>query len=347
MSARSRLHTVRPLDSLRSIKVKLGALVVASCAVTGAVTWAGLAHGVPAPVSVLLAVAVALLVTQVLAHGMVAPLREMTAAAQLMASGDYSRRVPATGGDEVGRAAAAFNTMAADLEAVDRQRRELVANVAHELRTPVAGLQALLENLADGVTAPGPATLGTALAQTQRLGRLVDELLDLSRVDGGAALLERQDLAVRPLLEAAAEQAGLSAQARESGVSYAVAVAPPGLRAWADPNRLHQLVANLLDNAARHSPPHGEVRITAAPWGDGVVLTVADAGPGIAPAERDRVFERFIRGGPAGSPAAGGTGLGLAICRWVAHLHDGDIRVAEPVNGTGCTIRVELPGRTS
>src|SRR4051794_15838156 len=231
------LDTVRPLDPLRSLKVKLGALVAAACAVTGAVLWFGFAHGVQGRVSLLGAIAATLLVTQLLAHGMVAPLRELTAAAQLMARGDYSRRVRATSGDEVGRAAVAFNTMAADLQAVDEQRRELIANVAHELRTPVAGLQALLENLVDGVTPPGPDALGAALGQTQRLGRLVDELLDLSRVDGGAALLNRQDIDVEPLLQEAVAQARVRAHHE---VEYAVTVSPPGLRAWADPHRLHQ-----------------------------------------------------------------------------------------------------------
>lgn len=341
MGTRQRLDALRPLDRLRSLKVKLGALVVTSCAVTGLVVWAGLEGGVPAPLSVVVAVLVALLVTQVLAHGMVAPLREMTAAAQAMARGDYRRRVQQTSGDEVGRTAAAFNTMAADLQAVDRQRRELVANVAHELRTPVAGLQALLENVVDGVTAPGPEPLGVALAQVQRLGRLVDELLDLSRVDGGAARLDASEVLLEPLLQDAVAQARLGE--RPGGVTYDVRVSPPGLRAFVDPARLQQLLANLLDNAARHSPPGGVVLLVAAERGSGVTLTVSDDGPGIPAAERELVFERFSRGGAPSAVPGGGTGLGLAICRWVAHLHGGEIAVID--SSRGCTIRATLPGR--
>ena len=120
---------------------------------------------------------------------MTSPLREMTAAARRMARGDYGARVTATSSDEVGELARAFNRMAEDLEAVDRQRRELVANVSHELRTPLAALCAVLENLVDGVGEPDPATLRTALDQAERLSALASDLLDLARVDAGAAPL--------------------------------------------------------------------------------------------------------------------------------------------------------------
>src|SRR6185436_790219 len=127
------------------------------------------------PITSAIAIGLALLSSQVLAHGMTRPLREMTAATRSMARGDYSRRVRATSRDEVGELAEAFNLMAADLAAADQHRRELIANVSHELRTPIAALQAVLENLVDGVAAAEPATLSTALAQTERLGRLVTE----------------------------------------------------------------------------------------------------------------------------------------------------------------------------
>ena len=151
----------------------------------------------------LAATAIGLLVVQLLARGMTSPLREMAAAASAMARGDHAVRVRATSRDEVGELARAFNTMAAELADVDRQRRELVANVSHELRTPIGALQALLENLADGVEPPDPATLRVALAQTERLGRLVAQLLDLSRMESGALPLRPVAFAVRPLLEQA------------------------------------------------------------------------------------------------------------------------------------------------
>ncbi len=332
----------RPLDRLQSIKVKLGVLVFASVSVSSLVLWYGLIKlGWLPRYTLPVAVLVALGVTQLLAHGMTSPLRSMTAAAAAMARGDYSRRVRATSRDEVGELARAFNRMAADLEAVDTQRRELIANVSHELRTPIAALQAVLENLVDGVAEPQPATLRAALDQTERLGRLVRELLDLSRIDAGTEPINRVDVAVADVLDAVVDEARMNART----VRFEVEVSPADAMAWADPARLHQVVANLLDNAARHSPSGGTVRIRASVDAGGLHLDVTDEGPGIPPAERELVFERFQRGAGGGTAGTGGTGLGLAIARWAVSLHDGHIRVAEMP--TGCRFVVDLPGRAT
>jgi signal transduction histidine kinase len=314
---------------MRSFKVKVALLVGLSLVASSLAFWAGSSW--PFRYALLVALVAALVVTQLLAHGMTSPLREMTAAARAMARGDYDRQVRATSRDEVGELATAFNQMSADLAAADRHRRELVANVSHELRTPIAALQAVLENVVDGVTEADPATMRTALAQTERLGRLVAELLDLSRLDGGALTLSRQVLPVAPFL------ADVVAQAAVPGVE--VDVVPADLTAQADPGRLHQVVANLLDNAARHSPPGGVIGVRARPLGPhgGLLLEVVDSGPGIPQPDRSRVFERFTRGGSDD----GGTGLGLAIARWAVELHGGEIAVVgEP---PGCRIRVTLP----
>ncbi|WP_455430591.1 HAMP domain-containing protein [Paractinoplanes durhamensis] len=173
----------RPLDPVRSIKIKIGMNLIGAGA--AGMTWFWLWLGwFPFWTSVT-AIIVALTTLQFLAHGMTSPLREMTAAARRMAQGDYTRRVRATSRDEVGQLAEAFNQMAADLAAADRQRRDLIANVSHELRTPITALHGLLENIVDGVAEAEPAMMQTALAQTERLGRLVAELLDLSRVEAG------------------------------------------------------------------------------------------------------------------------------------------------------------------
>lgn len=327
---------MRPLDRLRSIKTKLGVLVAVTVAVAAVLPLAGSRFGLDPLLTVPVTVAVALLLTQLLARGMTSPLREMTAAARTMATGDYSRRVTASSRDEVGELARAFNTMAGDLQAVDRQRRELVANVSHELRTPVTALRALLENLADGVVDPDPAQLRTALAQTERLSHLVSDLLDLSRVDSGLSALDARPMEVLPFLEDAVREAALAGRP----VRFEVRVEPPDLLVRADRARLHQLVANLLDNAARHSPEHGTVHVRAHADARGTVLEVADDGPGIAPAERAAVFERFTTGS-GGAQHDGGTGLGLAIARWVTDLHGGSIEVAD--TATGCRIRACLP----
>ena len=330
--------SVRALDPVRSVKVKLGLLVAASVTVASAIATIGSAGGVQIWLSIPVTIALALAVTQLLAVGMTSPLREMTVAARRMATGDHSVRVTATSRDEVGELARAFNRMTEELAGVDRQRRELVANVSHELRTPLTALCALLENLADGVADPDPETLRAALDQGERLTALVTDLLDFSRVDAGKAPLARETVEVRPLLEAAV------AESRVGGrdVRYVVRVSPHDLIVQGDPARLRQLVANLLDNASRHSPPGGTVTIRAGIIEDCWQLEVADEGPGVAPANRERAFERF--GTLSDIDGGGGTGLGLAIARWVTDLHDGTIGFADPEPGEyGARIRADLP----
>ena len=364
-----RAREVRPLDRFHSIKVKLGVLVVASVSVAGIFTAIGVSAGIQARYVVSVAVILSLGVTQILAHGMTSPLRSMADAVERIARGDYSRRVTApTSRDEVGQLAAAFNLMAADLEAVDRQRKELIANVSHELRTPISALRAVLENVVDGVTEPDPPTMRLALEQAERLGRLVNTLLDLSRIDAGAVELDREDVALEEFLGTVAREATVSMLTRDGGDRrpYTVVdVVPPALTVRADRERLHQVAANLLDNAVRHSPPGGKVTLRARRLeAGGVRVEVCDQGPGIPPGERVRVFDRFDRG--SRQAADGGTGLGLAIARWVVDLHGGRISVAEPAvpalapdaaepvaaavghpvavsASPGCVIRVDLP----
>src|SRR5918994_2932120 len=182
---------LRPLDRLNSIKVKLGVVIVATVVGTVMVLALGGRAGLDLEWRVVLATALGLAMVQFLARGMTSPLRDMAAAASEMAKGDYDRRVTATSRDEVGELARAFNAMAGELADADRMRRELVANVSHELRTPLGALQALLENLAGGVVPPDPRELRTALAQTERLGRLVAQLLDVSRLESGALAVQR------------------------------------------------------------------------------------------------------------------------------------------------------------
>lgn len=328
--------TAQPLAPVASLKVKLGLLVAVSATVAAVIASLGRTAGVSAWLSVPVTVVLALAVTQLLAVGMTSPLRQMTAAAGRMATGDYAVRVDDGSSDEVGRLARAFNTMARDLADVDRQRRELVANVSHELRTPLAGLIALLDNLVDGIAPRDPASLEAALRQAERMSSLVEDLLDLARVDAGRAPLSPEPVDLSALLADATAEARVLGRA----VEYDVEV-PDDLTVQADPARLGQLVANLLDNASRHSPAGGTVRVVAAQHGDRVRLEVHDQGPGLAAADRDRVFEPF--GTLRAAEGGGGTGLGLAIARWVTDLHGGSIRFVDPEDGAGARVRVELP----
>jgi len=327
---------VRPLDRLGSIKLKLGVVILAAVAVTVLVVSLGEEVGLSPVLTGLAAAALALAMVQLLAHGMTFPLREMVTAARAMARGDYSRRVTATSRDEVGELARAFNSMAAELAEMDRMRRDLVANASHELRTPLGALRASLENAVDGVE---PLDAAAMLRQVERLGRLVEQLLDLSKLESGAAPLDREPFQATRLVGGIVEEWRPSAEGREVRLESAVEAS---LVLDGDPERLHQVLSNLVGNAIRHAPPGSAVLVSAAGRNGSVRLEVADEGPGIPSAEAERVFERFYRSDAARAATDGGSGLGLAIARWIVDLHGGTIR-AEQAEPQGCRMVVELP----
>ncbi len=341
--SRARDRDLRPLDPVRSIKAKLGYIIVATMIIYAGVTWTGLQFGFGVLQTFPVAFISSFFVTQILSQGMTRPLREMTAAAGRMAQGDYSTRVHTNSQDEVGELAAAFNSMAAELDSLDAQRREMVANVSHELRTPVAALRAQMENLADGVIDPDPVALESALAQTERLSGLVSYLLDLSRLEAGAADLTLEQIPLAPFLQDVIADASHTA-AKE--LTWEVSTEPADLTITADEARLRQVLANLLENAVRHSPTKGAVTVSASQRDDSIIIDVHDEGGGIPKEDRERIFKRFERGNPpahAGQPTTGGTGLGLAIARWAVGLHGGEIAVVDPPGNVGALIRVTLP----
>ena len=334
---------MRPLQSLSSLKLKLGIVIVAAVWVTAvativAVRWLGLPSIVGAGAGIALALACA----HALARGTTKPLREMAAVASAMARGEHGRQVAVTSSDEVGELARAFNRMTQELAETDRLRRDLVANVSHELRTPLGALQAVLENVVDGVSEPDPETLRTMLAQTRRLGRLVTQLLDLSRLESGEQPFDIRPFAIEGVMQSAAREARLHAP---EDVVFSID-APAGLLVEGDSERIHQVVMNLVENAVRYSPRPGHVALRAAGVDGKVVLEVDDEGPGIADADLERVFERFYRGDGRERVAAGadrgGAGLGLAIARWIVDLHGGTIR-AERREPQGSHMVVTLP----
>ncbi|HEY6053308.1 MAG TPA: ATP-binding protein [Gaiellaceae bacterium] len=329
---------MRPLDFLGSIKLKLGVVIVAAVAVTVAVVSVGEHFHVEAWITGVVAAGVALAMVQLLAHGMTYPLREMVAASRAMAKGDYHRRVTATSRDEVGELARAFNSMAEELAEVDRIRRDLVANASHELRTPLGALRATLENLVDGVEPVDRVTLETMLHQVERLGSLVEQLLDLSKLESGAVPLERERVPARVLLHEVEDEWRPQADAHR--LRFSTSVLPDDLALHADAQRLRQVLSNLVANAMRHSPDGGRVIVRASAVNGHTRIEVIDDGPGIDPAERTRVFERFYRADAARS--GGGSGLGLAIARWIVELHGGAIH-AESSEPHGCRMVVEIP----
>jgi len=329
---------LRPLDWVRSIKVKLGLVVVGSVVATVGALYGSLFIGIHARFAFAGGLLVSLVVIQLLAHGMVLPLRQMVAATRAMANGDYSQRVTATAQDEVGSLARSFNTMAARLEQVERQRRELVANVSHELRTPIAALRGRLENLADGIEVLDDAAVASMLGGIERLSRLVDQLLELSMFESGAIMIDRQRFDVSEVIRSAVDE--VRPVCTDVRITTEVA---DGLDATGDPPRIHEILTNLLSNAVRHSPAGGAVEVRGAASGSGSVqIEVCDEGAGVPPEDIERIFERFYRVDAARRSDAGGAGLGLAIARSIVELHGGAIR-AEPRTPRGTCIVFQLP----
>jgi signal transduction histidine kinase len=321
---------MNPLRLTRSIKMKFSIVILAAIGTAVVTSQAGYSLGWPLWVRPTVAAAVSLIAVQFLAKGMTLPLRDMAKAARHMATGDYTHRVETSSVDEVGQLAAAFNSMAEAVADADRQQRDLIANVSHELRTPIAGLRATLENIIDGVTEPTSEVLTAMAGRVNRLERLVSDLLDLSRLEAGMAPLMTSVVNVREIVDDAVEEC--TAAHPEACITIAVS---DEISLTADPERLHQVVSNLLANAMAHGG--GLIDVTATATAENVILTVADQGHGLD-GDTDRLFERFYRA----DNSTTGTGLGLAIVRWIVDLHGGTV-CAEPNQPTGARFIVTLP----
>jgi signal transduction histidine kinase len=293
------------------------------------------------------ALAVAGAVTLLTTRLALAPLDAMTALARSITRGDRGRRLaPARTDTELGRTAAAFDAMLDELEGAERTAREseartrrFVADAAHELRTPLAGVQAAAEAAASpGLPAPDRDRLTLLLLrETGRAGRLVDDLLALARLDAGIEL-RREPVALLALARTEVERARLLAPDRALDVRGEEVVVP------GDPARLGQVLGNLLDNARRHTPPGARVEVTVERDADrGAVVRVTDTGPGVPPADRERIFDRLVRLDEARSADDGGAGLGLAIARGIARAHGGDLRCTDPPGGRGAAFALVLP----
>jgi len=286
------------------------------------------------------AASISLVVARLMARGMTQPLRDMAEAARRMETGDYSVRVQTRSRDEVGKLATAFDRMRGELEHLEQSRRDLVANVSHELKTPITAIRAHLENLLDGVEQPEPATLGVMLAQVERLGRLVDQLLDLSRLESGEVPLRIEDLPLQPLVDDLISEIDVALPGRGVHLLNHVSADLPDLSA--DRERVHQVLFNLVDNAVRFTPHGGSVTVSARRRNGSVEVAVSDTGAGIPPEHLPRLFERFYRADPARGRGEGGTGIGLAIARSVVEAHGGHIR-AESQPGHGSIFTFDLP----
>jgi signal transduction histidine kinase len=290
--------------------------------------------------AVLLVAAAALLAAVLLSQQLVAPLRQLTAAAEAMSSGDLSQRVDVRTGDEVGDLALAFNRMAGDLQVAEVQRRQMTADIAHELRNPLSVIRGNLEAIFDGIYPADIEHLTPIYEETLLLQRLVEDLRLLSLADAGQLELIRSDVDVEQLLSGVAESA--QAVAQDRGITLHVETPEEPLVVDGDADRLRQVVGNLVSNALRYTPAGGAVTLSARRADHRVRFAVTDTGPGIPAEDLSHVFDRFYRGDAARDRTSGGSGLGLAIARALVEAHGGTIEIESTV-GQGATFLVELP----
>jgi signal transduction histidine kinase len=291
-------------------------------------------HGPPFPLLVLGLLGVAFLVGRAVRR-LAAPIGEVMEAADRVAGGDYSARIQVRGPGEVGRLAHSFNQMTERLQANETQRRALLADVAHELRTPLSVIRGNVEGMLDGVYPADGTHLGPILEETAVMARLLDDLQTLSTAEAGVLRLHRERVAPLALAQDAA--AALRPRAGRAGVSLDVRGAAPVPEVDVDQVRIGEVLANLLTNAIRHTPRGGAVRVVVSPAPGGVAFAVSDTGPGIDARDLPHVFDRFVK-----SADSGGAGLGLAIARSLVEAHGGRI-TAESAPGAGTTMRFELP----
>lgn len=270
---------------------------------------------------------------------MLRPIEALTEATRRMARGDLAARVAPGGRDEVGELAGSFNAMAESLERQERLRRDLVGDVAHELRTPLTNLRAQLDALRDGLQPLDAAALASLDDEVERLSHLVRDLQDLALADSGGLRLDLERVDPAPLVEAACASASARAHAAGVALESGVAGLPP---VRADAARAEQVLRALLDNALRHTPAGGRVRVEGRALDDRVELIVNDTGEGIGAEHLPFVFERFWRADPSRARETGGAGLGLAIARQLARAQGGDV-VAESPPGSGARLTFTLP----
>ncbi|MBP7962869.1 MAG: HAMP domain-containing protein [Caldilineaceae bacterium] len=288
--------------------------------------------------------AVALLLAGLLVTQITRPLAALSEAARRIAQGDRSVCVPVGRRDELGELAAAFNHMSVSLQAQEEQRRVLMADVAHELRTPLAGIQGTVEALQDGIFPLTQENLVPIQEQTALLARLVEDLRTLANAEAGQIRLDPGPVDGAKLAQRVVTMHHARATARNVTVTLIAANFLPTLHA--DAQRLEQVMNNLLGNALRHTPAGGTVEVRLEPTPQGMRVAVLDSGEGIPPADLPHIFERFYRSDRSRSRETGGTGLGLAIARQLVTLHGGRIWAESPPAGRaqGSGFFVELPG---
>ena len=272
------------------------------------------------------------------------PLRQMTQVAERISAGHYAERIvvaPVHTADELGQLAASINALAVALEQTERRRLDVIGNVAHELRTPIATLEGYLEGLLDGVIEPTPHTWAMLHTEAGRLRRLVDDLQELSRAEARQIPLSLQPVAPQRLVQEALEP--LEGQYAEKGLELQVHVPEDLPQVMADPTRAVQILTNLLVNALRYTPAPGKVELAVSREEAMVAFRISDTGVGLSAEQLAHIFERFYRVDKSRSRAFGGSGIGLTIAQSLAQAMGGEIQVASAGLGQGSSFTLTLP----
>jgi len=286
----------------------------------------------PALAAAAVAGVVSLILALGFAYGLLRPVRELTHAAAQLGRGDLSQRVPVRGSDEIASLGETFNHMAESLERVETSRRAMTADIAHELRNPLAVQRANLEAMQDGVYPLTVENLEQVLEQNRLLTRLVEDLRTLALVDAGQLALERTPTDFPALVQRMVDRLTPTASAHQVKLSLELPAAPAAPISL-DPLRVEQILGNLLSNALRHTPEGGQISLKVAPAGNGVSLSVRDTGAGIPAEALPHLFERFYRADKARSREDGGSGLGLTIARQLTEAHGGTLTAANHPEG--------------
>jgi signal transduction histidine kinase len=288
----------------------------------------------------LVAIGIAIILTFFLSHRILSPVKALTSAARQFGKGDFSYRVPYEGKGEIGELARSFNSMAENLEKNEQLRRNMVADVAHELRTPISNLKGYLEAISDGIVQPDEKTIRSLNEEASSLTNLVTDLQELTLADSGKLKIARQPEDISKLVQ----ENVIAIQTKAVNKNITISSDLPEVLPLVDidAQRIKQVLNNLLDNAVAHTPSGGSIKITSQQKDNILYISVIDTGEGILPEYLPKIFDRFYRVGKSRTRATGGSGLGLTIAKQLVEAHGGNIGVTSEL-GKGSTFTFSLP----
>ena len=288
----------------------------------------------------LIAGGVGIILTLWLSRRILKPVQALTVAARRMQGGDLDQQVNVSSKDEIGELARAFNAMAVGLKRQEELRRNMVSDIAHELRTPLSNIRGYLEAMREGLVEPTPSMISSLHEEALLLNRLIDDLQDLALAEAGQLTLNRQPVALEDIVERGVDSIRSQAEAKRLKLRIDLPEELPLVDV--DPQRIVQVLRNLLENAVKHTPEGGEIAVAAARQDHWIEVRVSDTGEGISSENLSHIFERFYRADKSRARATGGAGLGLTIAKRIVEAHGGEIRV-ESEESQGTTFTFTLP----